>query len=72
MILASFGLGSFTMSMWFARYRWLFLVATIILLGFAYYSTYKNKKNNGPWSFRILHGTTALSLGLVIYTLLIR
>ncbi len=55
--------------MWFNRYRWIFLVATIVLLGFAYYQAYKNK-TPGAWSRRILHGTTALSLGLIAYTLL--
>jgi len=57
------------MSVWFARYHWIFLAATIVLLGFAYYKTYNNK-NCGPWSLRILHGTTLLSLGLIVYTLL--
>jgi len=68
LILASFGLGSFGMSMWFAKYRWLFLVATIVLLSFAYYKAYTSKKSRSPWSMRILHGTTVLSLGTVIYT----
>ncbi len=58
------------MSMWFNRYRWIFLLATIVLLGFAYYQTYKKKKNCTTWSRRILHGTTVLSLGLIIYTLI--
>jgi len=71
LILASFGLGSFTMSMWFAKYRWVFLVATIFFLGFAYYKTYRNRKHTGPWSMRILHGTTVLSLGMIVYTLVI-
>lgn len=57
------------MSVWFARYRWIFFVATIVLLGFAYYKTYINKKC-GPWSLRVLHGTTVLSVGLIVYTLL--
>jgi hypothetical protein len=68
-ILASFGLGSFTMSMWFARYRWVFLAASLILLGFAYYTTYTNRKKRGPWGMRILHGTTVLSVGMIVYTL---
>jgi hypothetical protein len=73
LILASFGLGSFTMSMWFAKYRWIFLVATIVLLGFAYFMTYKgrNKNKGGPWNKRILHATTLLSLGMVVYTLIV-
>lgn len=58
------------MSIWFARYRWIFLVLTVLLLSFAYYKTYKNKKNCSPWSLRILHGTTVLSLGLILYSFL--
>jgi hypothetical protein len=69
LILASFGLGSFTMSIWFARYRWVFLAATIGLLGLAYYKTYRRRKPAGPWSRGILHATTVLSLGMLAYTL---
>jgi hypothetical protein len=69
LILASFGLGSFTMAMWFARYRWVFLAATAILLGFAYYRTYKGRRSAGPWNRRILHATAVLSLGMVAYAL---
>jgi len=56
--------------MWFAKYRWVFLVATVVLLGFAYYKTYKGLKSIGPWNRRILHGTAVLSLGMVAYTLI--
>jgi hypothetical protein len=69
LILASFGLGSFTMSMWFARSRWVFLLATFILLGVAYYNTYGRRKPAGPWSRLVLHTTTVLSLGVVAYAL---
>ena len=58
------------MSMWFAEYRWVFLVATVVLLGFAYYMTYKNRKKHGPWGIRMLHGTTVLSMGMIAYTLI--
>jgi len=57
------------MSMWFARYRWIFLAATVVLLGFAYYKTYTNNRC-GPWSLGVLHGTTALSVGLIVYSML--
>lgn len=57
------------MSMWIAKYRWIFLVTTIFLLGLAYYKTYRGRKPAGTWSKRILHGTTVLSLGMIIYTL---
>ncbi len=58
------------MSMWFAKYRWVFLAATIVLLGFAYYKNYMGRKPGGPWSKRVLHATTVLSLGMVVYTLI--
>lgn len=57
------------MSLWFAEYRWLFLTATVGLLGFAFYRAYRQRQRTGPWSLRILYGTTALSLGLIIYSL---
>jgi len=62
--------------MWLTRYRWIFLPATLILLGFAYYQTYKKKDGNknkcSIWSRLFLHSTTILSLGLVFYTLIKR
>jgi hypothetical protein len=64
-ILAGFGLGSFTLAMWVARYRWVFLLATFVLLGFAYYNTFGRRKPAGPWSRLILHTTAVLSLGMV-------
>ena len=71
MILASFGLGSSTLSVWLVGYSWVFSVATFALLGFAYYKTYRNK-NSGAWSKWTLHLATALSLGLIVYKLLYR
>jgi len=59
------------MSMWFIKYRWVFLAATILLLGFAYYKTYMGRKPGGLLSKRILHATTVLSLGMVLYTLIV-
>ena len=56
------------MSMWFAEYRWVFMAATVVLLGFAYYMTYKNRKKHGPWGMRILHGTTVMSVSMITYT----
>ena len=69
MILAIFGLGSFTLSMWFARYRWLFIVGTVILLSFAYYRAYKSREHNGPWNTPFLYGVTVLCVGMIVYTL---
>jgi hypothetical protein len=69
LVLASFGLGSFTFAVWLAKYRWIFMAITFIFLGFAFYKTYKNREKSGPWSIRMLYGTTALSVGLVVFTL---
>lgn len=70
MVLAGLGLGSFTFAVWIEQYRWLFLAATIVLVVFAFYRAYRDRKKTGPWSLRFLYGTAALSLGLVLYTLL--
>lgn len=51
-----------------ARNRWVFIVATFVFLGLAYYSAFRNRKKNGPWGFRILSATTLLSVGMVIYS----
>ncbi len=72
MVLAGLGLGSFTFAVWVQEYRWLFLAMTIALLAFAFYKTYRDRRKTGPWSLRLLYATTALSLGLVLYTLLYR
>jgi hypothetical protein len=45
------------------------MAITFIFLGFAFYKTYKNREKSGPWSIRMLYGTTALSVGLVVFTL---
>ena len=58
--------------MWMAKYKWSFVILTFIFLGAAFYQTFKDGKKDGKWSLRILYGTTALSLGLVIYTILFR
>jgi hypothetical protein len=57
--------------MWLAEYRWVFLLATGVFLGFAYYMTYKNRKKHGPWGIRILHTTTVMSVGMIAYTFFI-
>lgn len=54
-------------------YRWVFVVVTFVFLGIAYYRTFFWKRRSAdPWGKRILYMTTALSLGLVGYTLLFR
>ncbi|MBU0480526.1 MAG: hypothetical protein KKG47_05440 [Proteobacteria bacterium] len=58
--------------MWFARYRWLFLVATVVLLGFAYYRAYKAREHASPWSMPLLHGVTVFSLGMIAYSLFVK
>lgn len=72
MVLAGLGLGSFTFAVWTAKYRWLFLAATIVLLAVAFYKAYRDRKKAGPWNMRVLYATATLSLGLVLYTLLYR
>ena len=57
--------------MWFAKYRFLFLAATIVFLGFAYYKAYRNRENPDPWSMPVLHGVTVFSLGMIAYTLIV-
>ena len=71
MILASFGLGSFTLSVWFAKYRWLFLIATLVFLGLAFFMTYRDRKKTNPWNIGILVGTTLVSIGFIIYSLIV-
>lgn len=58
------------MSMWLAEYRWLFLVITLVLLGLAYYMTYINRRQTGPWSLWILHATSIVSMSVIGYSLL--
>jgi hypothetical protein len=48
------------------------MVMTFVFLGFAFYRTYKDRKKTGPWSIRMLYGTTVLSVGLITFTLLFR
>lgn len=48
------------------------MVATFVFLGLAFYKTYEEREKAGPWSIRLLYGTTALSLGLIIFTLIFR
>lgn len=72
MVLAGLGLGSFTFAVWIEQYHGLFLAAAIVLLLFAFYRAYRDRGKTGPWSLRFLYGTAALSLGLVLYTLLYR
>jgi len=68
LVLAGFGLGSSTFGIWLFRYRWFFLGATIVLLGFAHWRNWRNRERNGSWSKWILNGTTVLSIGLIVYS----
>jgi hypothetical protein len=69
LVLAGLGLGSFSFAMWFIKYRWVFLVITFVFLGLAWYKTFKGKNKPGRWSTAMLYGTTALSIALVLYSL---
>jgi hypothetical protein len=72
LLLASFGLGSFGLSIWLARYRWVFLLLTFVLLGFAYYRAYRDRRDGkgGPPVLWPLHAVAALSVGMIAYHLL--
>ena len=48
------------------------MVITFIFLGLSWYKTFKAKQRVGKWSVRMLYGTTILSIGLVIFTMLYR
>lgn len=58
------------MSVWLAKYRWVFLALTVVFLAFAWYRTIRDGEKTGPWGRRMLVGTTALSIGLVAFTLI--
>jgi hypothetical protein len=56
--------------MWIREYKWLFMTATFVFIGLAFYKTCKDRKKTGPWGMRMLFATTALSIGLVAYVLI--
>jgi len=56
------------MSVWLAKYRWLFFAATFILLAVAFYFTFKDHDKTKPRNLRFLFGTTALSVSLIAYS----
>jgi len=72
LILASFGLGGVAVSIWLTKYKWVFMIITFVLLGFAFYRTYKDRTKTGPWGMGMLYGTTVLSIGLIVYTLVFK
>lgn len=48
------------------------MVITFIFLGFAFYMTYRGKKKASTLHISMLFGTTALCMGMVIFTLFYR
>jgi hypothetical protein len=50
-------------------YKWVFVVATIVFLGGAYYLMKRSPTPLNRWSF---YGTAVLSVALLIYTYLYR
>ena len=55
--------------MWFEKYRWLFILATFVFLAASFYQ----KRNSTRWWDKwVLYGTTALSIVIVVYSLLYR
>ena len=48
------------------------MAMTFVFLGLAYYRTYRDRKRAGKLGFVTLFGTTALSIGLVLFTVFFR
>jgi len=69
LILAGFGLGSLSFSIWLVRYRLYFLAITFVLLGFAHWQHWRNPDKGGRWNRIMLYGATVTSAGLVGYAL---
>lgn len=46
------------------------MAATVIFLSLSFYRTYRGGRKANKWSLRILYGTTALCIGLIVFTLL--
>ncbi len=63
------GLGSLTISMWLAEYKNYFLAAAFLFLGFSHWRNWKSQGDGGRWNRWILHGTTVLTVGLILYSL---
>lgn len=56
--------------MFLAKYRWIFMAITLALLGLALFKAWRNRTKTGPWSKGILCGTTVLTLGLIVYSMI--
>jgi len=48
------------------------MIITFVLLSFAFYRTYRDRTKTGPWGMGMLYGTTVLSIGLIVYTLVFK
>lgn len=48
------------------------MVATFVFLSLAFHRTYRDRKQVGKWGLGMLIGTTALSIGLVLFTVFFR
>jgi len=48
------------------------MLVTFVFLGLAFHKTYKDRKTVGKWGLGMLYGTTALSVGLILFTILYR
>jgi len=68
-VLASLGLASVTLGAWINRYRPIFVVITMSLLGLSFYRVYSGKGNISPLSKRVLWITALISLALTAYSI---
>lgn len=64
------GLASVTFGTWIARYRPVFVVITMTLLGMAFYKTYIGRGNASPLAKAILWVTAIISISLTVYSIL--
>ncbi len=58
-----------TLSVWIEKYRWVFMGLTFLFLGIA---ALKIRRTQSLWNKLMFYGTTALSLGLIVYSLVFR
>ena len=48
------------------------MLITFVFLGFAFYRTYGCKKKASKWHLSMLYGTTAVCIGMIVFTLFYR
>ncbi len=48
------------------------MIVTLVFLGLAFRRTYRDRQKVGKWGLGMLYGTTALSVGLILFTIIYR